>query len=409
MSSDDKIKYTYAPLRQQPFKLVYLLFQLANTLILVPYWAIVSVPPALRPRKSWSWARTMVVRVVRHMDVIQAQVGDFRKPHNHLALVNDKKYPGVWVDPIPQQFVVGKAEMWASAVGVKPVRLPGYWTHQPGSDISPGAPFNPGEKVVYALHGGAYTRFSAHPTEIPGHARHGMIRSVDSVHRTFAIEYRLSSTAPYTKAHPFPTALIDALTGYHYLVSTVRIPPKDIILMGDSAGGNLALALTRYLVEHPLPLLPPPGSLLLLSPWADMGTSHDTPSSSLTTCASTDFLAPPKVISGQSTFLHYSIRAYTGPFGLGAAETNPYISPASKHLDVGFEGFPRTFISGGEAEIFRDSLRTLYARMVRDMGEENVEYLEAADSVHDLLLLPGLQEPQLGETLGAIAEWVKKG
>ncbi|KAK7022564.1 Abhydrolase-3 domain-containing protein [Favolaschia claudopus] len=383
MSSNDKFKYTYAPLRQQPFKLFYLLFQLANTLILVPYWAIISIPPALRPRRSWSWARTMVVRVVRHMDVIQAQVGDFRKPHNHLALVNDIKYPGVWVDSIPQQFVVGKAEMWASAVGVKPVRLPGYWTHQPGSDISPGAPFNPGEKVVYALHGGAYTRFSAHPTEIPGHARHGIIQSVDSVHRTFAIEYRLSSTAPYTKAHPFPTALIDALTGYHYLVSTLRIPPKDIILMGDSAGGNLALALTRYLVEHPLPLLPPPGSLLLLSPWADMGTSHDTPSSSLTTCASTDFLAPPK--------------------------TNSYISPASKHLDVGFEGFPRTFISGGEAEIFRDSLRTLYARMVRDMGEENVEYLEAADSVHDLLLLPGLQEPQLGETLGAIAEWVKEG
>jgi acetyl esterase/lipase len=161
----------------------------------------------------------------------------------------------------------------------------------------------------------------------------------------------------------------------------------------------------RYLVEQPISDLPPPGALLLLSPWADLGTSHETPNSSLITCAASDFLAAPIGPPARPNFLHWAIRAFTGPLGLGAAETNPYISPASRHLDVSFESFPRTFISAGEAEILRDSIRTLNERMSRDLGE-GVRYLEAPDSVHDFLLLPGLQEPQRGETLGAIAQWL---
>lgn len=42
---------------------------------------------------------------------------------------------------------------------------------------------------------------------------------------------------------------------------------KDIIFMGDSAGGGLALALAQYLSEKGLPQ---PGKLILLSPWLDI-------------------------------------------------------------------------------------------------------------------------------------------
>ncbi|KAJ7792022.1 alpha/beta-hydrolase [Mycena olivaceomarginata] len=373
MSKD--LQRSYAPLRHPILKVPYLTFELLTALVRVPYWALISIPRGWRPRKSWGWARTMVVQVVRHLDI--------RHPTT-LALVPGTGYHGVWVDPVPQDRVLGK-----------PVRLPGYWIHQPGT-IAPEAPLLPGEKIVYALH-----------DEIPGEAARAMIEYVECVHRTFAIEYRLSSTTPFATAHPFPTALIDALTGYHYLVSTLRIPPASIVFMGDSAGGNLALALVRYLVEHPVPNLPPPGALLLLSPWVDLGTSHETPNSSLTTCAASDFLVPPIGPPARTTsnFLHWSIRAFTGPLGLGAAETNTYISPASRHLDnVSFAGFPRTFISAGGAEILLDSIRTLNERMSRDLGE-GVRYLEAADSVHDFLLIPKLQEPQRGETLAAIAEW----
>ncbi|KAJ7643124.1 alpha/beta-hydrolase [Mycena polygramma] len=400
----------YAPLRRQPFRAGYLLYQLLTAFVRVPCWALLALPRAWRPRKSWSWGRTMVVKYVRHTELIAEKVGIVFPSPNHLAIVPGKGFHGLWVEPIPQQYIVGKVKMWASIAEVSAARLPGYWIHRPGSTLPPEAPLMPGEKLVYFLHGGAYTRLSAHPKDIPSGIAHSLVKHIQVVHRTFAIEYRLSTTTPYLDTNPFPMALIDALTGYHYLVATLRVPPADIIIVGDSAGGNLALALVRYLVENPIAALPLPGSLLLLSPWADLGISHAGPTSSLTTCRASDFLSsptapPPHVIS-------YSVRAFTGPFGVGAAEVNAYISPASRRIadkEVPFAGFPRTFISAGGAEVLRDCIRALYERMKRDMGEGEVRYLEAADSIHDFVLVPWVQEPQRGETLAAIAAWVAEG
>ncbi|KAJ9091609.1 hypothetical protein QFC21_007149 [Naganishia friedmannii] len=47
----------------------------------------------------------------------------------------------------------------------------------------------------------------------------------------------------------FPACLLDALAGYLFLTRDLGFEPSNIILMGDSAGGNLALALARYLGE----------------------------------------------------------------------------------------------------------------------------------------------------------------
>ncbi|KAJ3932925.1 MAG: Alpha/Beta hydrolase protein [Lentinula lateritia] len=108
----------------------------------------------------------------------------------------------------------------------------------------------PGEKVIYNLHGGGYITFSAHPSDMIAAIARGLLQHVDSVHCVFSSEYRLSSGEGVRAQNPFPAALIDALAGYVYLVNTVKFDPADIILVGDSAGGNLALALTRYLIEH---------------------------------------------------------------------------------------------------------------------------------------------------------------
>jgi acetyl esterase/lipase len=290
--------------------------------------------------------------------------------------------------------------MWATASDLSPVKLPGYWIHKPGSTITLEAPLMPGEKIVYCLHGGAYSKCSAHPSDLTADIARALLDRVDSVHRTFTIEYRLSSTKPFTVANPFPAALIDALTGYNYLVNKLQISPSDIIVEGDSAGGNLALALTRYLVEYPSADLPLPGALLLFSPWCDLGTSHSYPGSSYYTCRESDYISIP------DNGFHYSPIAFTGPFGLGAAEINPYISPASTHISaISFANFPKTFISAGAAELLLDSIRTLHKRMAKDMGDANVTYLEAADSVHDFIILGKGQEPERGETLMAIATW----
>lgn len=90
----------------------------------------------------------------------------------------------------------------------------------------------PGEKVVYALHGGGYTALSAHPSDPTAAIARGLLQHVDSVHRVFSCEYRLSSGDGLDAQNPFPAALLDALAGYVYLVKTVGLDPLDIIVEG---------------------------------------------------------------------------------------------------------------------------------------------------------------------------------
>lgn len=73
-----------------------------------------------------------------------------------------------------------------------------------------------------------------------------------------AINYRL---APETK---FPGPLHDVVSSYFRLVDDLQIPPSNIIVAGDSAGGALCLALMMYLRDNDYPL---PGAAMLLSPW----------------------------------------------------------------------------------------------------------------------------------------------
>lgn len=207
------------------------------------------------------------------------------------------------------------------AANITCARIPGYWIDR--DDILPaGAPPKPRDKVLYRLHGGSYTQLSAHPADPTANVARGILSHTPCIARTFAIEYRLSSAAPYTEAHAFPAALLDALAGYVYLVERVGFLPEDVVVVGDSAGGNLALALVRYLRDyadyHPDLVLPRmPGALLLLSPWVDLGTSHDGPLSSLESPFTVDYMG----ISAhdRARAASYAKMAFLGPFGLGFA------------------------------------------------------------------------------------------
>lgn len=343
--------------------------------------------------------------IIRHAMYVSARTGNLSTPPNHLAIKEGPGIKAIWVDPVPDQ-ILGSVASWAAVAGVKPARIPGYWLDQPGADIPVGQKPVPGEKVVYCLHGGAYTQLSAHPSDPTANIAKGILQHCKNIQRAFSIEYRLSSLTPYETCNPFPTALIDALAGYNYLIHTVGFDPSDIIIEGDSAGGNLALALTRYLVEYPGTSLPaPPSSIILLSPWADIGTSHDGPKASIETLTM-DYLG-----SLDSKRGRWSREAFVGPHGMGAADNNRYISPASKSgsVNANFKGFPRTFLVAGGAERLYDSIVTLKEKMVKDMGEGTgpgqVTYYFAPDAVHDYIPLLW-HEPERTETLKAIADWV---
>ena len=83
--------------------------------------------------------------------------------------------------------------------------------------------------------------------------------------KVLAFQYRLALEAPY------PAALEDALEAWEYLMHQ-GWGAKDVIVVGDSAGGNLALELTPALKAEQRFL---PSRLILFSPWTDMTASGD--------------------------------------------------------------------------------------------------------------------------------------
>jgi len=173
-------------------------------------------------------------------------------------------------------------------------------------------------------------------------------------------------------------------------------------------------------VENPIEHIPPPGALLLLSPWADITASHEGthPDCSAMKNNFADYLISPNVELGQ-----WTIKAFLGPMGLDEGRENPYISPASlalkpERLEGLFKGFPRTYIVAGGAERILDEIRTLRDRMFKDLNWERpaevedegekmdwVTYDEVDDAVHDFLMFPWLQ-PEVNDTFRRISQWV---
>ena len=324
---------------------------------------------------------------------------------DHRAIEPSEEAQGVWIDGTPH-LITAELKIWSATSKVESTRIPGYWFSKKGIDLGPRTPVKPGEKVFLYLHGGGYVLLSAHPRAFTADLLRSLLELTDTVPHALAVEYRLSSGHPLPDRYPFPTALLDALAGYNYLVNVVGYDPSNVIMVGDSAGANLALALVRYLVEHkgttdvPLPSLP--SALLLLSPWVDASDSHDGPGSSSVTNYG-DVIGD---LTEERGFPVYARRAFLGPYGSEMAATNPYISPASMHplANARFTGFPRTFIQAGGAERLLDSIRTLRDKMVADMGEDEVTYYEAPGGVHDYLVFSW--DPAGPPTLKAIQKWI---
>ncbi|CAO1614006.1 unnamed protein product [Parajaminaea phylloscopi] len=92
--------------------------------------------------------------------------------------------------------------------------------------------------------------------------------------RCVAVEYELSPVAR------FPSPLLQCLRCYASLIEDEKLDPQHIVFAGDSAGGNLAMAMLlalsgqaqheKGLQERDWSQLPLPGKALLISPWVDL-------------------------------------------------------------------------------------------------------------------------------------------
>lgn len=143
---------------------------------------------------------------------------------------------------------------------------------------------------------------------------------------------------------PFPEGLNDSVTVYRYLLAE-GVKPANIVLMGDSGGGNLCLATLLVLKEKGFPL---PSAAVVLSPWTDLKNSGE----SFETNAKVDTLT---WRDAQIVFSKY----YAGDNDPGL----PWISPLYGDL----KGLPPLLIYVGGDELMRDdSIR--FAAKAKDAG-----------------------------------------
>lgn len=149
-------------------------------------------------------------------------------------------------------------------------------------------------------------------------------------------DYRLAPENPY------PAAVQDAMQVWDYLM-LLGYGARDVILAGDSAGGNLALSLCLQLKAQGRLM---PRGLVLMSPWTDLtasGKSH-------VAKAEIDPVL-------NASYLEQMIENYA----LGQDLTDPLISP----LFGDYEGFPPTYIQVGSNEILQDDAVMLYKKLLK--------------------------------------------
>lgn len=185
------------------------------------------------------------------------------------------------------------------------------------------APHGRRHAILYC-HGGGYTS---------GNLGYARVLASKLAHVTgydvLSFEYRLAPE------HPYPAAVEDALQAWDHLM-LLGYGAQDIILAGDSAGGNLALVLCLRLRGAGRRL---PGGLVLFSPWTDMTMSGPS-------------YGERAAIDPMLT-AHY-IDAVRRAYAPGEDFSHPELSPLFGDLS----GFPRTLVQVGDHEIlFSDAQR----------------------------------------------------
>jgi epsilon-lactone hydrolase len=113
------------------------------------------------------------------------------------------------------------------------------------------------ERTVVYFHGGGYVSGSPPDRYLP---LAGAV-SLAAHARVHAVDYRLAPE------HRFPSAFEDCLAAYRWTVRDGGTDPRPVAVLGDSAGGNLAVAVTVAARDENLPL---PSCVAVISPFADL-------------------------------------------------------------------------------------------------------------------------------------------
>lgn len=188
--------------------------------------------------------------------------------------------------------------------------------------------------AILHLHGGAYTS--------------GGLLQCRAVISPVCAEANIPAlTFSYRLApkYRYPAQLEDALRAYDFLLG-MGYTPDRIAFVGESAGGNLALALSLRLRQLKRPL---PAALALLSPWTDLlqtGESYQT------------LKDKDPTLDGEMVMR--SALAFAG------SDRELLRDPMISVKDASFTGFPPTQIHVGTSEILLSDSESLNEKMDAD-------------------------------------------
>ncbi|PNS20941.1 hypothetical protein CAC42_2872 [Sphaceloma murrayae] len=228
------------------------------------------------------------------------------------------------------------------------------------------------DRVILYFHGGGYVLAAG-----PGH--------VNWLHQQTCESYKAKPTSALMLSYAlapeaqYPTQLQQAAEALNWLLAQGGKRPSQIIIGGDSAGGNLALALFSHIL-HPHPQVPmvkldePLAGALLISPWVEFhprdklfeANKHN------------DFLGEGVADKWSSAFL-------------GSAKTDEYAQPALAGSDWFFD-LPRVvnkiFVYGGSLEVLIGSINSMASKL--QSVHPKMEYLVEDGAVHTDFLIDGL-------------------
>ena len=227
------------------------------------------------------------------------------------------------------------------------------------------------DRVVLCAHGGGYVVGSMYThRKAYGH----VAKAVGG--RALIVDYR---RAP---EHIHPVPVNDMAAAYKWLLDQ-GVQPNHIALIGDSAGGGLAVTTILRARELGLPL---PAATMPLSPWLDMEASAET----FTTNADKDLLVSRETIEMMAaTFL-----------GEGGNRRDPLANP----LYADLKGLPPIYIQTGADETLLDDSRHLADR-ARAAGLD-VTLDIVPEMQHVFQFLAG-HAPEADAAIARLAQWVR--
>ncbi|KAM0818264.1 putative Alpha/beta hydrolase fold-3 domain-containing protein [Seiridium cardinale] len=348
-----------SPWSSQPLKAIYIVCFWA---INIPHLLFLSLKYTIAPLRAvpqWSYKISMGAAIMRAFFRYLGKIR-FQQP---LQLSPGHKSDGrfVLIPPPEPSLVRGVLSTRAAATKLAPVGA--VWHPAP---ITPGSTNTNLRVIIYAA-GGAFV-LGWDPEQ-----NAETVSAVATEHfgatNVLYMQYRLAS-----EENPFPAAVQDFFTTYQYVLD-LGVAPSDIVVMGDSAGANIVLALLRYLAEEGLPQ---PGGAVVFSPWVEV-TSEAVERYDRSISRRYDILDVP--------LLEWGVDAYRPRGKILKQEEEAYISP----LNHPFRLEAPLFIDSGSLEGFYESIST-FAKQMADVRGNRIQFNTSMDLPHDFFLT----DPVLG-------------